>query len=258
MRVTKRIEESDDALAQYTIMVDGEDVFAYEDQALAEAMTKAGNFLGDALDYADAKHGAQEHGSLTIFEHLCAVVEIVAELYERGDMSSIEYTQKASVVIAAAALHDVLEDTDATLAEITEKFGADVAALVGALTDGSGATRFERHLNTYWRIREAGPDAVLIKLCDRLHNHARSIQYREKYLEMYLEEYPYFKMALWTPGTHDRIWAILDRQYQVMKEIGDGTGLRKGKRVAKSARTGKAQDGAEQGPGKGAPGRTGL
>jgi guanosine-3',5'-bis(diphosphate) 3'-pyrophosphohydrolase len=38
-------------------------------------------------------------------------------------------------VVAAAVLHDVLEDTDAGPAELEERFGSDVAALVELVSD---------------------------------------------------------------------------------------------------------------------------
>lgn len=64
---------------------------------------------------------------------------------------------------AAALLHDVLEDTDVT-ADFLREHGIpdDVVALVEALTHRANEPRDDY----YRRIREAGPDAVAIKLAD--------------------------------------------------------------------------------------------
>ena len=65
----------------------------------------------------------------------------------------------------AALLHDVVEDTDATLDGIEDQFGADVAALVGTLT--------RRETETYAEyIERVGrdPRARQIKLVDLAYN----------------------------------------------------------------------------------------
>ena len=65
----------------------------------------------------------------------------------------------------AALLHDVVEDTGATLEEIEEQFGAEVAALVGTLT--------RRETESYAEyIERVGrdPKARQIKLVDLAHN----------------------------------------------------------------------------------------
>lgn len=76
-----------------------------------------------------------------------------------------------SVVIQAALLHDVVEDCDGWTEErVGSEFGADVASLVGALTDPTGKS---------WELRKehgiegaASMDlrAATIKAADKLHN----------------------------------------------------------------------------------------
>jgi (p)ppGpp synthase/HD superfamily hydrolase len=162
-----------------------------------------------AITFARAHHGTQAHGSLDIMDHLADVTVNVAKHYP-GDP---EYKLD---VLVAATLHDVLEDTDVGIDVVAREFGLDVAHLVNLLTDKPGNNRYERHLRTYWLIR-SHPDAVLIKLCDRRHNHARSLEYGEKkYGVMYANEFRYFKMALWLPGEFVELWAELDTQYDAL------------------------------------------
>lgn len=189
-----------------------------------------------ARNFAKTMHGDQMHGCLPMEEHLRAVADLVhAHAIANGDSP-----WEAAELEAAAWLHDIMEDTPVTFDLLENQFGFHVACMVDMLTDRPGATRFERHLNTYHRIREYGADAVLIKLADRAHNHARSIQYNEHYLDMYLSEYPYFKMALWRPNQHVKLWELLDSQYTTMKGMRDGAGLQKGSGISEDAGTGGA------------------
>src|SRR5581483_9879862 len=80
------------------------------------------------------------------------------------------------VTIAAALLHDAVEDTDVTLADISKGFGPDVAAIV------DGVTKLDRLQFDTKEAQQAAsmrkmlvamskdPRVLLIKLADRLHN----------------------------------------------------------------------------------------
>lgn len=158
-------------------------------------------------------HGDQAHGSLKIGDHLQNVVDHVNKHYD----SKVNVSDREEV-LAAAWLHDVLEDTNVTFEQVEDQFGFDVACMVEALTDKQGKNRMERHLKTYHAIRR-NPDATLIKLCDRRHNHERSIQHCESYAAMYRSEYIYFKFALYTPGRFSSLWRELDAQYNKLCEM---------------------------------------
>lgn len=163
--------------------------------------------------FAIERHGSQPHGCLTIKDHIEDVANNVCIHYDQN----INYLP-VDMVIEAAFLHDVVEDTDVTVDELEELFGLNIGALVSRVTDKSGKNRLERHLNTYHIIRR-DPDAILIKLCDRRHNHERSLKNSETYMEMYKSEYLYFKFALYSPGMFTQLWAELDSQYEQMKEL---------------------------------------
>ena len=95
--------------------------------------------------------------------HPIAVARIVAEELELG----------ANPVIAAF-LHDVVEDTDYTIEEIRERFGDDVAFLVGVVTKQK-KDKYEKskQVDNYRQILASvqyDVRAILIKLADRLHN----------------------------------------------------------------------------------------
>jgi len=81
-----------------------------------------------------------------------------------------------SVTIAAALLHDVVEDSDAGVADIRDEFGEEVAGLVDGLTKISSLTfrsAAEEQSENYRKLLlSIARDArvIMVKLADRLHN----------------------------------------------------------------------------------------
>lgn len=76
-------------------------------------------------------------------------------------------------MIAAAWLHDALEDTPATLGDLEREFGADVAALVADLTDVSrpaDGNRAARRAIDRAHSAQAAPRAQTVKLADLIDN----------------------------------------------------------------------------------------
>jgi len=78
---------------------------------------------------------------------------------------------KASV-LAAAYLHDVLEDTDTPRAALVEEFGDEIVEIVDELTNigPEGRPFKEKQTALLEHARKMSPDAKLVKLADRLHN----------------------------------------------------------------------------------------
>lgn len=165
-----------------------------------------------AAAFAIERHGAQDHGCLKISDHLADVAWNARQHYD-PHVNILEPEQ----IIAAAWLHDIIEDTPTTLEEIEDVFGHQVGDVVNLLTDKNGRNRLERHLRTYHAIR-TDPDATLIKLCDRRHNQDRSLKHGEHWMVMYEREYNYFKFALWTPHKFKKLWEELDWQNDEMKK----------------------------------------
>ena len=79
-------------------------------------------------------------------------------------------------IIAAAILHDTVEDTEMTFGELEKRFGARVASLVAGDSEDK---REDRPAEETWKVRKeetlrhlekANRDEVLIALCDKLSN----------------------------------------------------------------------------------------
>ena len=78
-------------------------------------------------------------------------------------------------LLAAAALHDVIEDTDTTADDLKKEFGERVAMLVEAESDDkSGGSKAEtwhqRKQDTLDRLRNADLDIKIVALGDKLSN----------------------------------------------------------------------------------------
>ncbi|MEM7729862.1 MAG: bifunctional (p)ppGpp synthetase/guanosine-3',5'-bis(diphosphate) 3'-pyrophosphohydrolase [Pseudomonadota bacterium] len=154
-------------LRQYELV---ERVKAYDPSADEALINKAYIFTIQA-------HGSQKrHSGDPYFAHPIEVAGILANLHL--DVASI----------CTALLHDVLEDTDVTHAELAEMFTPEIAELVEGVTKLSelqlkpSSTRESAQAENFQKFVLAMSKDVrvlLVKLCDRLHN-MRTLQFHPK------------------------------------------------------------------------------
>ena len=118
-----------------------------------------------AFDFACDRHADQmRHSGDEFITHPVGVAQICAGM--RLDTETL----------CAALLHDTVEDTSASLEEIREEFGEEIALLVDGVTKLTGMTfesRDERQAENYRKMMVAMATdvrVILIKLADRLHN----------------------------------------------------------------------------------------
>ncbi|XP_067871269.1 guanosine-3',5'-bis(diphosphate) 3'-pyrophosphohydrolase MESH1 isoform X2 [Heterodontus francisci] len=69
-----------------------------------------------------------------------------------------------------ALLHDTVEDTDTTLAEIEESFGEKVRSIVTEVTDDKSLSKEERKQQQIKHAPHCSREAKLVKLADKLYN----------------------------------------------------------------------------------------
>ena len=141
-----------------------------------------------AYEYAETAHANQKRASgEPYFIHPCAVAEILIDL------------GLDAATIAAALLHDVIEDTSSTAEDIKREFGEEVLALV------SGVTKLEKivfksqedadaeNFRKIFVAMAKDVRVIIIKLADRLHNmrslnflsHERQQRMASETLEIY-------------------------------------------------------------------------
>ena len=141
------------------------------------------DIIKKAQDFATTEHQRINHvrkyTNQPYQTHLQSVAKLVATVTDDEEM------------IAAAWLHDTVEDTPATLGDIENKFGVQIAELVEELTDvskpsdGNRATRKEidrQHLAT------ASRRAKTIKLADLIHNCADIVKNDKKFAVTFVSE----------------------------------------------------------------------
>ena len=108
---------------------------------------------------------------------------VVAEL-----VRSVPHTAE---MICAAWMHDTVEDTGATLAEIEDIFGTDIAGLVEMLTDVSqpkDGNRAARKRIDFEHTAKASPAAKTIKLADLIDNTRSIVVHDPGFARTYLAE----------------------------------------------------------------------
>lgn len=94
-------------------------------------------------------------------------------------------------MLAAAYLHDVVEDTGVTLSTIENLFGEDVTTLVAGLTDvskPSDGNRAERKRIDREHTAEQSPRCKTIKLADLIHNSQSILEYDREFAKTYIKE----------------------------------------------------------------------
>jgi guanosine-3',5'-bis(diphosphate) 3'-pyrophosphohydrolase len=74
------------------------------------------------------------------------------------------------VVLAAALLHDTIEDTDTTYDELVREFGKEIAAIVLEVTDDKSLPKDERKRLQIAHAARRSPKAKLVKLADKICN----------------------------------------------------------------------------------------
>lgn len=142
-----------------------------------------------ARDFAVAAHGDQPYGDLPYVAHLAAVVRVLGDFGFAGDY------------LIAGWLHDVVEDTDKTVAEIESAFGDRASKLVWAVTGGGERAT---HVATIHQKIADYPDAAAVKLADRIANveackagDKHSIRYNREHAEFATVIQPHVPAAMW-------------------------------------------------------------
>ncbi|HET7631446.1 MAG TPA: HD domain-containing protein, partial [Gemmatimonadaceae bacterium] len=122
--------------------------------------------LRRAYEFSAAAHEGQVRNSGDPYvTHCVEVAKILAEL------------QLDTATVAGGLLHDVVEDTKVTVADVEREFGAEIAGIVDGMTKiaklPTGASTEERQVENYRKLLlSIAKDArvIIIKLADRLHN----------------------------------------------------------------------------------------
>jgi (p)ppGpp synthase/HD superfamily hydrolase len=116
-----------------------------------------------ALAFAAERHRDQRRKGRTDEPYIDHPIRVAYALWEMGGV-------RDTAVLAAALLHDVLEDTETTPEEIEARFGSEVRVLVQEVTDDKRLPKAERKQLQIDHAPHLSARAKMIKLADKIHN----------------------------------------------------------------------------------------
>jgi GTP pyrophosphokinase len=201
-----------------------EDLFAIVSEHAADSAVKIDRArVQEAFVFACEHHAAQRRKSGEDFiVHPVGVARICASM--RLDTETL----------CAALLHDTVEDTSASIEEVRDRFGEEIAGIVDGvtkLTDITFQSRDEAQASNYRKMIVAmadDPRVILIKLADRLHN-MRTIDAmpKQKQMEKARETLDIYAPLAHRLGIHAIKWELEDlafatlhpRKYQEIKGL---------------------------------------
>jgi guanosine-3',5'-bis(diphosphate) 3'-pyrophosphohydrolase len=137
-----------------------------------------------ALDFAAERHKTQRRKDPAQTPYINHVIEVATILARHG------VTDRTALL--AAILHDTIEDTDTTPAELAERFGVEVRDAVLEVTDDKSLPKAERKRLQVEHAPSLSHAARLVKLGDKISNvryvahhppASWSIERRREYLD---------------------------------------------------------------------------
>ncbi len=168
--------------------------------------------LEHAFAFAARAHESQQRRSGEPFiEHPFAVARILAELHLDEE------------TLAAALLHDVVEDTGVETEQLRAEFGEEIAKLVDGVTKLTRIqfqSREHAEAENYRKMIVAmaqDPRVILIKLADRLHN-MRTIEYlgKQKQIQKAKEALEVYAPIAHRLGIHAMKWELEDLAFETL------------------------------------------
>src|SRR5262245_56279274 len=116
-----------------------------------------------AIDFAARKHRDQRRKDEEASPYINHPISVSLLLAEIGGIADAE-------VLSAAILHDTLEDTATSSEELGARFGIRIRNLVEEVTDDKRLPKAKRKELQIAHATQLSPDAVLIKLGDKISN----------------------------------------------------------------------------------------
>lgn len=186
-----------------------------------------------AYQFAEKAHRGQLRNSGEDYiQHPLEVAQILVEL------------EMDEATIAAALLHDVVEDTSLTLGDIEKEFGSEIALLVDGVTKlgrieyKSKVEQQVENLRKMFLAMAKDIRVILIKLADRLHN-MRTLKYHslEKQMEIAQETLEIFAPLANRLGIFRIKWELEDLSFRYLKpqeyyDLVEGIALKRREREA--------------------------
>jgi len=125
------------------------------------------HFWHEAVDFAARQHHGQmrKDGQTPYIGHPFRVALVVQAIFGLDDPEAL----------AAAVLHDTLEDTRTDYEDLLEQFGPWIASAVATLSDNKSLPKDERIEDYHTRLAKAEPRILVVKLADAYDNFMDSL-----------------------------------------------------------------------------------
>jgi len=177
-----------------------------------------------ALRFAAMKHRCQRRRDIQASPYINHPIAVLAILADEAGIVDIE-------VLCAALLHDTIEDTETTPAELAAEFGEPVRDIVVAVSDDKTLPKAERKRLQIVHAAHASHQARLVKLADKTANlrdlvehppHQWDAARRRAYCDWALEVVEQIR------GTHAALEDLFDQAYAQCVAGASGRGPREG------------------------------
>jgi guanosine-3',5'-bis(diphosphate) 3'-pyrophosphohydrolase len=165
--------------------------------------------LLQALAFAAHKHRDQRRKDAEASPYINHPIALADVLVNEGGVTDVN-------VLCAALLHDTVEDTATTHAELVNAFGTGIAGIVAEVTDDTSLPKLERKRLQVEQAASISREARLVKLADKICNlrdigsrppASWSLERRREYLEWAKSVVDRLR------GTHPRLEEAFDAAY---------------------------------------------
>ncbi|KAJ4947377.1 hypothetical protein JOQ06_009412 [Pogonophryne albipinna] len=119
--------------------------------------------LLETVHFAAEKHRNQRRKDPEATPYINHPIGVARIISHEGGVANIE-------VLQAALLHDTVEDTDTSFAELEAKFGPIVARIVQEVTDDKSLSKQDRKRQQVEHAAHCSRQAKVVKLADKLYN----------------------------------------------------------------------------------------
>lgn len=128
-----------------------------------ETATSDVSLIIRAVRFASHKHREQRRKDAEASPYINHPIALADVLANEAGVREVE-------VLCAALLHDTIEDTDTSAAELEREFGARIAAIVGEVTDDKSLDKATRKRRQVEHAAHVSREAMLVKLADKICN----------------------------------------------------------------------------------------
>lgn len=162
-----------------------------------------------AMAFAAAKHKDQRRKDVAASPYINHPISLVDVLVHEGDVTD-------TTILAAALLHDTIEDTDTTAEEIEAEFGAVVCSVVLEVSDDPNLDKQARKQMQIVKAPGLSSEARAVKLADKICNLRDVIGspprgWEAERCDAYIE---WAKAVIdGLRGHHPKLEAVFDRTY---------------------------------------------